>query len=150
MYSGPLRVPALSIGRRGPPNLSKVTLISIIDDDESVCEATKDLISSLGYAAATFASAEDYLRSDRVADTSCLIADVQMPGMSGVELQDRLIADGHRTPMIFITAFPEAKIRARVLRAGAFGFLKKPFNTESLIECLETALIGSGATPVAQ
>jgi FixJ family two-component response regulator len=122
--------------------LPKVTLISIIDDDESVREATKDLISSLGYVSTTFASAEDYLRSDRIADTSCLIADVQMPGMSGVELQDRLIADGHRTPIIFVTAFPEAKIRARVLRAGAFGFLSKPLNGESLIECLEMALTG--------
>ena len=123
--------------------MPKVTLISIIDDDESVREATKDLISSLGYAAATFASAEDYLRSDRIADTSCLIADVQMPGMSGVELQDRLIADGHRTPIIFVTAFPEAKIRARVLRAGAFGFLSKPLNGESLIECLAMARIAA-------
>lgn len=120
--------------------MPKAPLISIVDDDESVREATKDLVWSLGYAAASFASAEEYLRSDHVADTSCLIADVQMPGMTGVELQDRLIADGYQTPIIFITAFPEAKIRARVLRAGACGFLSKPFNDESLIECLEMAL----------
>ena len=130
--------------------MQKVTLISIVDDDESVREATKDLIWSLGYAAATFASAEDYLRSDRIADTSCLIADVQMPGMSGVELQDRLIADGHRTPIIFVTAFPEAKIRARVLRAGAYGFLSKPLDGESLIKCLEMALIGGDTRPPPQ
>jgi FixJ family two-component response regulator len=122
-------------------------LISIVDDDEPVREATKDLVRSLGYVAASFASAEEYLQSDYVADTSCLIADVQMPGMSGVELQDRLIADGHRTPIIFITAFPEAKIRARALNAGACGFLSKPFNDESLIECLEMALIGRNAHP---
>ena len=127
--------------------MPKVTLISIVDDDESVREATKDLIWSLGYAAATFASAEDYLRSDHIADTSCLIADVQMPGMSGIELQDRLIADGHRTPIIFVTAFPEAKIRARVLRAGAYGFLSKPLNDESLIACLEMALTGGDTRP---
>lgn len=130
--------------------MPKAPLISIIDDDESVREATKGLIRSLGYVAATFASAEDYLRSDHVADTSCLITDIQMPGMSGVELQDRLIADGYRTPIIFITAFPEARTRARVLRAGACGFLSKPFNDESLIECLEMALVGSASGPTAQ
>jgi FixJ family two-component response regulator len=123
-------------------------VISIVDDDESVREATKCLIRSLGYAAATFASAEEYLQSDRVAETSCLIADVQMPGMSGIELQDRLISDGHRTPIIFVTAFPEARIRTRVLRAGAFGFLSKPFNAESLIVCLDMAL-GNDACPAA-
>lgn len=123
-------------------------MISIVDDDESVREATKGLIRSLGYAAATFASAEEYLRSDHVTNTSCLIADVQMPGMSGIELQDRLISDGHRTPIIFVTAFPEARIRARVLRAGALGFLSKPFNDESLIACLDMAL-GDDARPAA-
>ena len=94
-------------------NLPKVPLISIVDDDESVRESTKDLIRSLGYVAATFASAEEYLRSGHVTDTSCLIADVQMPGMSGLELQDRLVADGHRTPIVFITAFPrQESVRA--------------------------------------
>jgi FixJ family two-component response regulator len=123
-------------------------VISIVDDDESVREATKGLIRSLGYAAATFASAEEYLRSDHVTNTSCLIADVQMPGMSGIELQDRLISDGHRTPIIFVTAFPEAIIHARALRAGALGFLSKPFDDESLIACLDLAL-GDDARPTA-
>lgn len=118
-------------------------MISIVDDDESVREATKGLVRSLGYATATFASAEEYLRSDRVRDTSCLITDVQMPGMTGVELQDRLIASGKRTPVIFITAFPEENIRTRVLEAGAFGYLSKPFNDECLIECLDEALKGN-------
>jgi FixJ family two-component response regulator len=122
-------------------------VISIVDDDESVREATKGLIRSLGYATATFASAEEYLRSDRMRDTSCLITDVQMPGMSGVELQDRLIAGGQRTPVIFMTAFPEENIRTRVLEAGAFGYLSKPFNDECLIECLDEALKGDGASP---
>jgi FixJ family two-component response regulator len=122
-------------------------VISIVDDDESVREATKGLVRSLGYATVTFSSAEEYLRSDRVRDTSCLITDVQMPGMTGVELQDRLIASGKRTPVIFVTAFPEDNIRARVLEAGAFGYLSKPFNDECLIECLDEALKGNDSGP---
>jgi FixJ family two-component response regulator len=120
--------------------LSKPPMISIIDDDLSVRQATDGLVRSLGYRAATFASAEDYLQSDRMNETSCVIADVQMPGLSGVELQSLLITRGHRTPMIFITAFPEEKVRRRVLEAGAIGFLSKPFDEELLIEYLETAL----------
>jgi FixJ family two-component response regulator len=120
-------------------------MISIVDDDASVREATKGLIRSLGYSAVTFASAEDYLRSEQVRDTSCLIADVQMPGMSGVDLQYRLIADGHRTPIIFVTAFPEERTRARALEAGAFGFLSKPFDDECLIKCLDKALKGTAS-----
>ncbi len=127
----------------------KVPVISIVDDDESVREATKGLIRALGYTAATFASAEEYLQSDHVVDTACLIADMQMPGMSGADLQDRLISDGHSPPIIFMTAFPDAAIRARVLRAGAYGFLSKPFNDESLIECLDKALVGRDAGSVA-
>jgi len=115
-------------------------MISIVEDDASVREATKGLVRSLGYSAATFASAEEYLRSERVRDTACLITDVQMPGMSGIDLQDRLIADGRRTPIIFVTAYPEERIRARALRAVAVGFLSKPFTDESLIECLDRAL----------
>jgi FixJ family two-component response regulator len=118
-------------------------VIYIIDDDESVRQAMKGLIRSLGYDAATFASAEEYLRSDRVGDSSCLIIDLHMPGMSGADLQDRLIADGHRIPIIFMTAYSEEKVRARVLDAGAFGFLRKPFDDEHLIECLDKALKGS-------
>jgi FixJ family two-component response regulator len=94
-------------------------MISIVDDDESVREATKGLVRSLGYTAATFASAEDFLQSNQVNDTSCLITDVQMPGLSGVELQSQLIAQGNSTPMIFVTAFPEERTRARALKAGA-------------------------------
>ena len=101
----------------------------------------------MGYAAETFASAEEYLRSNCAADTACLISDIQMPGMNGADLQDRLIADGHRTPIIFVTAFPDQGIRARVLKAGAFGFLTKPFSDESLIECLDRALVGGRTDP---
>src|SRR6516162_10342320 len=103
-------------------------MISIIDDDPSVRVATDGLVRSLGYRAATFASAEEYLQSDCMSDTSCVIADIQMPGLSGVELQSLLIARGSRTPMIFVTAFPEERIRKQVLEAGAIGFLSKPFD----------------------
>jgi FixJ family two-component response regulator len=123
-------------------SLPKVPMISIVDDDKAVREATSALVRSLGYAVAMFASAEDFLESDRVDDTSCLITDVQMPGLSGVELQSRLIADGRHMPIIGVTAYPEESIRTRMLRAGAIGFLSKPFNDECLIDCLTAALKG--------
>ena len=81
-----------------------------------------------------------FLQSPCINDTSCVISDVQMPGMSGVELQSLLIAQGHRMPIIFITAFHEERVRARAMKAGAIGFLNKPFSGQTLIECLETAL----------
>ena len=103
--------------------LPEVPTICIVEDDESVREATKDLIRWLGYSVATFANAEEYLRSDRVAETSCLIADIHMPGMSGADLQDRLIFEGCRIPIIFMTAFPNPTVRARVLQAGSLRLL---------------------------
>jgi FixJ family two-component response regulator len=120
--------------------LRKVPVISIVDDDESVREATTGLVRSFGYVAAPFASAEEFLHSDRVRDTSCLISDLQMSGLSGVELQDRLNAAGHRVPIIFITAFPEERIHSRILKAGTCGFLTKPFSVDSLFACLDMAL----------
>jgi FixJ family two-component response regulator len=120
--------------------VSKVPVISIIDDDELMRYATMRLVRSLGLSADTFASAEEYLRSDRIHDTSCLITDLQMPGLSGAELQRLLIARGLNTPMIFVTAFPEEGVRARVLDAGAVGFLGKPFAEDNLIDCLRIAL----------
>lgn len=92
-----------------------------------------------------FASAEEYLQSERLSDLSCLITDLHMPGMSGTDLQDRLIADGYQIPIIFVTAYYEDRTRDRVMDAGAFGFLSKPFNDESLIECLDKAL-NAGST----
>jgi FixJ family two-component response regulator len=128
--------------------LAKQRVISIIDDDASVREATARLVRSLGYRTATFSSAEDYLQSDRLRDSSCLITDLHMPGMGGADLQDRLIADGHRTPMIFMTAYFEEKARDRVLNAGAAGFLRKPFAEEALVACLEKALEEPDSEPV--
>jgi FixJ family two-component response regulator len=126
--------------------MRSATLISIVDDDESIREATKGLVRSLGYEAATFSSAEEFLQSDSVDSTSCLIADVQMPGLSGIDLQRWLIARGTRMPTIFITAYPEESSRARAMKAGAAGFLAKPFSEESLVRCLDSALGRSGET----
>jgi FixJ family two-component response regulator len=115
-------------------------MISIVDDDKSVRNAARTLLRSLGYSTATFESAEAFLQSGRLRETACLITDVQMPGMSGVDLQDHLIASGDTTPVIFVTAFPEERIRARALSAGAFGFLTKPFSEKCLVACLDKAL----------
>ncbi len=125
--------------------MSKVPVIAIVDDDESFRRATMNFVRSLGYGTAAFDSAEAFLESDHIHDTDCLITDVQMPGMTGIELQDRLIAQGHRLPVIFITAFPEMRARAQALAAGAVGFLAKPFNDQRLIACLNEALAARSA-----
>jgi len=118
-------------------------VIAIVDDDESFRRATTSFVRSLGYGTASFDSAEAFLKSGHVSDADCLITDVQMPGMTGIELQDRLIAQGHRLPVIFITAFPEMRARAQALAAGAVGFLAKPFDDRNLISCLNEALARS-------
>jgi FixJ family two-component response regulator len=120
--------------------LSKLPLVAIVDDDASVRATTDSLVRSLGYAVNTFGSAEEFLRSKRVDDFSCVIADVQMPGMSGVDLQAHLLMLENRVPFIFITAFPEERVRAHVLGAGAIGYLTKPFDGDSLVQCLQIAL----------
>jgi FixJ family two-component response regulator len=115
-------------------------MISIVDDDRSLREATKGLVRSFGYGVDTFASAEEFLQSDRVNDSACLILDVNMPGLSGIELQDQLIARGNHMPIIFISAIQEESTRAKALRAGAIGFLSKPFREEWLMDRLDFAL----------
>jgi FixJ family two-component response regulator len=120
--------------------LSKPPLISIVDDDGIVRQAIESLVTSLGFFARVFPSAEAFLQSPQVTETSCLISDIQMPNVSGVQLQDRLVDLGLSIPMIFITAYPDDAVRARVLDRGAIGFLLKPFNAQSLIECIDTAL----------
>ena len=120
--------------------MSKLPVISVIDDDESVRAATCNLVRSLGYIVHPFASAVEFLRSGSLQGTSCVIADVRMPGMTGVELQASLRAQGHSVPFIFITAFPVEISRARALKAGAICFLTKPFDGDTLIRCLESAL----------
>jgi len=115
-------------------------MISIVDDDRAVRAATRGLVRSLGYDVSTFASAEEFLTSERLHDTSCLITDLHMPGLSGIDLQDRLIAQGHHLPIVFITAFPEESLRTRALEAGAICFLSKPYSDDRLIDCLDRAL----------
>src|SRR5215813_1558345 len=101
-------------------------MISIIDDDRSVREAVKSLIRSLGYEAVTFASAEEYLVADRVRDSECIITDVHMPGMTGIGLRDRLVADGYRRPIIFMSALSAEDAGGNELRTATSRFLKKP------------------------
>jgi FixJ family two-component response regulator len=126
----------------GKTSVPKAPVISIIDDDVSVRDATRRLVKSLGLNADAYASAQEFLESDRLSDTSCLITDMMMPGLSGAELQSRLIDQGVKTPIIFITAFPEDDLRTRLLDAGAVGFLSKPFDEECLISYLKIALGG--------
>ena len=126
-------------GDRGTFNPGK--LIAIVDDDANVREALKRLVYAFGYAASAFATAEEYLFSDVVRDTACLISDVQLPGINGPDLQARLIADGYRIPIVFVSGFFDETVRARVLAAGAVNYLAKPCNPESLMDCIEKALV---------
>jgi FixJ family two-component response regulator len=115
-------------------------IISIIDDDDSMRGALKGLVTSLGFKAYTFASAEQFLDSPRLNDTSCLITDLQMPGLTGIELQQSLLAQDRHIPIIFVTAFPEERMRARAMEAGALGFLGKPFDSSTLVELIDQAV----------
>lgn len=115
-------------------------LISIVDDDESVREAAKGLMKSLGYTAETFPSAEDFLQSQQVPRTACLIADVNMPGMSGFDLHRHLSTSGNRIPTILITAYPDDSARERALNAGVICYLSKPFDESDLLSCIHSVL----------
>ena len=115
-------------------------VISIVDDDWSARAAMRGLVRSLGYATVVFASAEDFLKSDRLSDTVCVIADVHMPGMSGLELQVRLAAIGQRVPVIVVTAYPDDETRTFAIEAGALGFLSKPCDEQQLIGLIDLAL----------
>ena len=114
--------------------------ISIVDDDALVREAIRRLIKSVGMNARAYASAEDFLSSNHAQDTSCLILDVQMPEMSGLELQQRLADSGCRIPIIFISAHSNGQIREQALGAGAVDFLFKPFSEEALVDAVQAAL----------
>jgi FixJ family two-component response regulator len=120
--------------------LSRTPVISIVDDDESVRTAMRDIVESFGFTAGTFRSADEFLQSGRLRDTACLILDIQMPGMSGLELHNRLIASGHRVPTMFVTAFPDMRVRDRAMQAGAVGYLSKPFDRNDLLGCIRSSL----------
>ena len=114
--------------------------VSIIDDDPQVRDAVGNLVRSLGYMPAVFASADDFLRSDKVWNSSCIITDLRMAGLSGAALQARLIAEDNPTPVIVMTAFADDAVCARVLQVGAVGVLKKPFDDGALVQCLARAI----------
>ncbi len=116
-------------------------VISIVDDHPLARAAIKGFVRSLGFSARTFASAESFLQSSSsIAETGCLILDVQMPKMSGLDLQNHLTQNGFDIPILFITAHPEEAIKARALSAGAIGFLRKPLDFQELANCLHAAL----------
>jgi FixJ family two-component response regulator len=115
-------------------------LISVVDDDESVRRTTTLLIESFGFRAAAFESAETFLNSGHLHDTSCLIIDVQMPGMDGLQLQSHLAAAGCGIPIIFITAYESKGSRQRAMQAGAAAFLGKPFSDEQLLQIIRSTL----------
>ena len=115
-------------------------LVVIVDDDDSMRNALGGLLKAVGFQAQAFASAEEFLKSGQQYQTACLIADIRMPGMSGLELQAQLNAERCRIPIIFITAHGDAKMRIQALRAGAVEFLSKPFDEEVLLESVIAAL----------
>jgi FixJ family two-component response regulator len=116
-------------------------IISIVDDDESVRKAIKRLIKAVGLCAEDFASAEDFLLSGRAQNSACLILDVKLPGMNGLELQSRLAASRCLVPVIFISAHGDGQTSARALKAGAVDFLHKPFSEEALFNALNASLV---------
>jgi FixJ family two-component response regulator len=118
----------------------KAKMVAIVDDDDLMRTALQGLLKSAGLLAQSFASAEEFLRSGRQHNTACLITDIRMPGMSGLELQAQLNADQCRIPTIFITAHGDAKMRMQAMRAGAVEFLAKPFDDEALLESVRAAL----------
>ena len=115
-------------------------LISIVDDDESMREAVRGLMKSWGYTAEAFASAEQFLGSRQFRRTACLIADVMMPGMTGLELHRHLVASGKTIPTILITAHPDDGVRERALQDGIIGYLSKPFREDDLMACIRSSL----------
>ena len=120
--------------------MSERPLISVVDDDESVRESLPDLLKEFGFEARTFSSAEEFLASESVGDTNCLVLDVAMPGMTGPDLQRELMHREQSIPIVFITAHRDATVRPRLIAAGAVDCLFKPFEPTDLLQALNTAL----------
>jgi FixJ family two-component response regulator len=133
---------SLSWSRNQKPEIGvpKKPLIAVVDDDEAVRTALQGLVKSLGFAAAAFASAVDFLRSRQLQRTDCIIADVNMPAITGPELHRRLLAASTPIPIILITAYPNDHVRDEALRAGVVGYLTKPFSDDDLLAYLRLAL----------
>jgi FixJ family two-component response regulator len=124
--------------------MAKRMLISIVEDDQPFRESMRKLVTLLGYTVEAFASAADFLKSPIVAETDCLVADVQMPGMTGVELHKHLIEAGRTIPTILVTAYPNEAVRNRALKDGVVCYLPKPVDDDYLERCLRTALQSGG------
>ena len=120
--------------------MTAAALISIVDDDDSLRNSLNNLIRSVGFRAQGFSSAEAFLNSNQLHDTACLILDVRMPGMSGLDLQRQMVADNSRIPIVFITSHGDDNARTRALEAGAVAFLYKPFREEALLKAIDSAL----------
>ena len=114
--------------------------IAVVDDDQSVRDAVSNLFRSMGFPAVAFASADEFLNSDSLDKTSCLVLDVQMPGMGGLSLQSHLAAAGRQIPIVFVTGYPDASVREKAMSLGAVCFLTKPFNEDDLVDGLTSAL----------
>jgi FixJ family two-component response regulator len=122
------------------PVQRKVQSIAIVDDDEDVRTAVHAVLKSAGLLPLSFASAEEFLGSGQCSETACLVSDIQMPGMNGLDLQARLTEDGCKIPIIFITAYGDTRTRMRAMNAGALDFLEKPFDDNVLLDRIRTAL----------
>ena len=118
----------------------KTYWISVVDDDESARVAIQGMLKSVGWPARSFCSAEEFLESGQLCETACLICDIRMPGMSGLELQARLVEEGWRIPIIFVTAHGDSRMQTRAMKAGARAFLGKPFDDDVLLQEVRTAL----------
>jgi FixJ family two-component response regulator len=134
------------LARMPESRLSKAPLIAIVEDDEFFRESMRRLIRSLGYNVEAFPSAADFLASRRLDKTTCLIADIHMPAMTGVELYARLIEAGYKIPTILVTAYPDEATRARARKDGIVCYLRKPFDDNDLMDCVRKA-VGGGNPP---
>jgi FixJ family two-component response regulator len=138
-------LPAQRVQRIAKGGMMKKVLVSVVDDDQFFRESMCRLMRSLGYAADFFSSAAEFLASPRLAETACLIADIQMPAMTGLELYRRLIDTDHAVPTILVTAFPNDADRARALNDGVVCYLRKPVDDEHLTQCVREALGSAGS-----
>jgi FixJ family two-component response regulator len=132
--------PASQLERTAGKPMPKASLVSVVEDDQYFRESMRRLMRSLGYNVEAFSSAADFLASPRLIETTCLIADVHMPAMTGVELYRHLIEAGYTIPTILVTAYPDDVDRARVLNDGVVCYLRKPFDQQHLIRCLYATL----------